>query len=451
MTGLSARAYLIFLATVLALMAAVALAGLPTLQTNTTRLLPGTDAAQYDLFARNLEANRGFSSDGPPFEPTVYREPGYPLFVAVVYRLTHDNADVVAAAQILVLALISGLVAMLGARLFSPLTGLVAGGLIGFSPELTNYASWVLSETLFTFLLVASLALAARAQRTGRGSDYLAVGVGLGLSMLVRAIAGSLVLPVGLLLAYGERRSGWRRVLLHLALLGVGAAVVVAPWLARNWAATGRPAFTSRSGVVIVRRAPRAAEPASMYPGWVRAAAWMATNPLSNLIVPIERFQWGPEIEDNAIWDFHVNESVRYMNRYDAVCRAAPSWDDCATEIGLAFFRAYPVQYLAQSAFELVKLHFAPLPSQPGTVHNVTVWLAFLGIAGVAVRRRIAAGRALVLGTVAVYVALSVLVDAQERYILPVLPIYAIFAAALPAALVEWAWRRIRGRGTREP
>ena len=410
--------------------------------TNRTRVVEGTDAAQYDKLARGLEADRGFSTDGPPFEPTFYREPGYPLFVALAYRLSGDNQDVAAMLQVVVLALTVGLTAAVGARLFGAVAGLAGGALLGFSPEPLNYASTLLSETLFTFFLVATLAFAIRAREHRRPVDLLLVGLGLGVSAFTRAFALGLVLPLALALAWDGRRTRLQPLLTRAGLVVVGAGLVLAPWVIRNWVAVGRPALTSRSGVVVIRRMPRAAEPASAYMNWLRAAAWRVTNPISDMLVPMERFQWGPEPEDNLLWDFDVNEAVRYFNRYDPVCQAAPDWDACANEIGTAFVRKYPLQYLAQSAFEVVKLNFAPFPSPAGSAHNITVWLALVSGGVLAARRRLNRLHGVVLLALGVYVGAAVLVDTQTRYIVPMLPVYAAFATAAPASMLEWLARR---------
>jgi 4-amino-4-deoxy-L-arabinose transferase-like glycosyltransferase len=409
--------------------------------TNRTRVVEGTDAAQYDKLARGLEADRGFSTDGPPFEPTFYREPGYPLFVALAYRLSGDNQDVTAMVQVVVLALTSGLTAVLGARLFGPLAGLAAGGLLGFSPEALNYASTILSETLFTFFLLATIALAVHAREHRRPLDVLLVGLGLGVSAFTRAFALGLTVPLAVALAWDGRKTRPRAFLSRAGLVAAGVILVLAPWVIRNWVAVGRPALTSRSGVVVIRRMPRAAEPASPYAGWIQAAVWRLANPISNVLVPMERFQWGAAPEENALWDFDVNQAVRYFNRYDPVCRAAPDWDACANEIGLAFVRKYPLQYLAQSAFEVVKLNFAPFPSPAGSVHNLTIWLALLSATIFAARRRLNRLHGVVLLALGVYVGGAILVDTQTRYVLPMLPVYAVFATAAPAALLEWLAR----------
>src|SRR5947209_6323467 len=254
--------------------------------TNRTRAIEGTDAAQYDKLARGLEADRGFSTDGPPFDPTFYREPGYPMFLALAYRLSNDNQDVAAMLQVGVLALTVGLTGVLGARLFGPLAGLAAAALLGFSPEVVNYASTMLSETLFTFFLVATLALAVRAREQRRKRDVLLVGVGLGLAAFTRAFALALVVPLALALAFDGRRTRPRLFVARAGLVVAGAVLVLAPWVMRNWVALGQATFTSRVGVNLIRRAPRAAEPASAYAAWIQVAVWRITNPISNNFVP---------------------------------------------------------------------------------------------------------------------------------------------------------------------
>lgn len=425
-----------------ALVVVVALYGFATLRLSPDRIVPGTDAPQYDIMARNLAEGRGFAlATEPPFAPTVYREPGYPLFTAALYRLSGNDVQIVAGIQVVLLALTAAFSAHIGAELFGRAAGLLGGLLVGFNPQLSYLAGQLLSETLFTFLVAATLWLALRARASRRGQDYLLVGLTVGLATMVRAIGGVLALPLlGLLLLTG---GGLRlpTVLARTALLLGGVAIVVAPWVARNDQAIGRPVLTARSSVVLIRRAPRAAEPASRVPEWLVASAWVAFNPLSQVVYPISRFQWGPKPEDNLIWDFHVNDSVRYTERYDPVCRASPDWEACATGISLAFLRKYPLQYIAQSGLEFVKLHFAPLPNLKAGLHNGTIWLAFAALAVLLARRRLTRPRVLILGMLAAYVAVSIAVDAQVRYVVPVLPIYGPLAGAAVFALTRWAGR----------
>ena len=407
------------------LVVAVVINALAFMQLSHDRIVPGTDSPEYDLLARQLAAGRGLVLDAEaPFRPTVYREPGYPLLVAAVYRVAGPNPDTVAALQALLLGLAAGTTALLGARLFGPRAGLVGGGLFGLSSESAHYAHWLLGEVLFTLLLVITLALALRAQSDGRRGDFVAVGVGLGLATLVRAIAASMLVPLVLVLGFGGRR-WW----LRGGLVVAGMAVVVAPWIVRNWVAVGEPVLTSRFGLNLVRRAPRAAEPPPAYVPWLEASVWMATNPLSQLVFPISSFQWGPSYEDNLVWDFHVNDMVRNLRRYEPICQPLPDPEACYLPIGLAFVRDYPIGYVVQSAFELVKLHFAPLPGPQALIHNTTVWLGIGAAIVLGAHHCLRRPHLLVLGALAGYVAASILVDTQVRYLLPVLPIYASLAA----------------------
>jgi hypothetical protein len=227
-----------------------------------------------------------------------------------------------------------------------------------------------------------------------------------------------------------------------LAFLLTGLIVVVTPWVARNSVEFGYPAITSRFGENLVRRAPRAAEPLSAYPPQIVAAVWMMTNPLSQVIFPISRFQWGPDYEDNLIWDFHVNEMVRYADRYEPRCAPLPDPDACYAQIGLDFVRRYPLAYVLQTPFQVVTLFFAPLPGPQALIHNSLVWLAVGGVLWLWWRRKLRGEHWLLLGCVAAYAGASVVLDTQQRYLVPMLPIVAAFAALPVGALVGRVLRR---------
>jgi 4-amino-4-deoxy-L-arabinose transferase-like glycosyltransferase len=424
---------------VVVLVLAVTVFALAFARQNRDRIVPGTDSPQYDLLARQLVADRGFTLEAqPPFLATEFREPGYPLLVAAIYRLSGSNIEAVVAVQAVMLGLAAGFTAVLGARLFGFWPGMIGGALFGLNSEAAHYAHWLLTEVPFTMLLIAAILLALRAQASQRGRDFLLCGIGFGLAALVRVIAASLVVPLGLVLfltsqqAIGRR---WRDV----ALLLVGFVVVVAPWAGRNLDNFGHLGISSRFGATLIRRSPRAAEPLSAYPNWIVASLWMATNPLSNVVYPISRFQWGPHYEDNLIWDFHVNDQVRYNDRYAPVCEPQADPDACYSEIGLAFVRAYPVAYAVQSAFMVITLLFAPLPGPQALEHNGLVWLGLLAIGWFAFRRRLGQAHALVLMALVAYTGASILVDTQQRYLLPVLPIVTMFCG--PA--VRTAVRRL--------
>ena len=428
------------------LVAAVALQAFAFARVNPDRIVPGTDSVQYDVLGRQLALDDGLTLDArPPLRATLFREPGYPLFVAAVYRLGGFSVEPIVYIQAVLLGLTAGLTAIIGIRLFGRLSGILAGLLFGLNSEVAHYAHWLLTEVPFVFLLTATLALALRAQSIQRRGDYFACGIGLGLSALVRVIAAGLVIPIGLVLTVTAPK---QRRLHNVALLAVGFAVVLAPWVARNVVTFGEPTISGRFGVNLLRRSARAAEPLSAYPDWIVASLWMAANPMSNLVYPISRFQWGPDYEDNLIWDFHVNEMVSYNQRYEPVCQPRPDPDACYADIGLAFVRDYPVGYGVQSVFALVTLLFAPLPGPQALEHNGLIWLALITVVVLALRRQLGPPHALVLLTAGAYIGASILVDTQQRYLMPLLPLFAVFAAVPLAHILRAAYERF-GPGLR--
>jgi 4-amino-4-deoxy-L-arabinose transferase-like glycosyltransferase len=421
------------------LIAAATINAIVFMRVNSDRIVPGTDSPQYDLMARQLVADRGLTlQPSPPYAPTLYREPLYPLLAAAVYKLTDFNVDAVMFLQAVLLGLSAGLAAINAASLLGPTLGLLAGALFGLNSEVAHYAHWLLTEIPFTFVILLTLALALRWFERREPLDLLLAGMTLGLGLLVRTIAGVFVLPLLVGVALVQRGRRRRQVLLDLAVLLTGLVVVVTPWVVRNSDEFGHPAITSRFGEDLLRRAPRAAEPLSAYPRQIVASVWMMTNPLSQIVYPISRFQWGPSYEDNLIWDFHVNDMVRYLDRYQPVCEPLPDPDTCYAQIGIDFVRRYPIAYVLQTPFDVVTLFFAPLPGPQALIHNTLVWLSVGGALWLWSRRSLRREHWLLLGWIAAYAGASVVLDTQQRYLVPMLPIVAAFAAVLLGALGGW-------------
>jgi hypothetical protein len=66
--------------------AAIVLVGLPKVSRPLTLTYSMNFGDLYDLIARNLEQGNGYRVD-TDMGPTMLREPGYPLFLAVVFKL----------------------------------------------------------------------------------------------------------------------------------------------------------------------------------------------------------------------------------------------------------------------------------------------------------------------------------------------------------------------------
>ncbi|MEB2284482.1 MAG: hypothetical protein B6D46_03050 [Polyangiaceae bacterium UTPRO1] len=192
------------------------------------------DSLWYQRTAATLAAGGGYTNPITG-QPTAAWPPGYPLLLALAYRLTGPMPATALVLNAVFGALTCLFVARLGSRLAGRRAGLVAAALLACYPGHVFFAALVLSETLFT-CLVSGLLLAAVAWLAGEGRPMLARrwlvwGIGVGAAALVRAESVVLVLVPALSLAWaGERRAAAR----ILAATTAGALLVLAPWTARN-------------------------------------------------------------------------------------------------------------------------------------------------------------------------------------------------------------------------
>jgi 4-amino-4-deoxy-L-arabinose transferase-like glycosyltransferase len=185
-----------------------------------------------------------------PFVPETIRTPGYPLFVAGVYRVAGESHAAVAAAQGMLFALLTLVVFALTARLATERVALGAAAFTALFSPIPYYGAFVLTEVLCTLLVTAGIWAAVSAAQNGerRGTLILA-GLLFGLATLTRPTF--VLFPLALLgclaLALLWRRE-WRR----LAPWGwtlAASALVLAPWLAYNAAYVHRWTISPAGGL----------------------------------------------------------------------------------------------------------------------------------------------------------------------------------------------------------
>ncbi len=198
---------------------------------------------EHGEIAANLLAGRGFAvqflgADGP----TSQQAPAYPLLVAAAYALGGVGTPRALLGLELFQAILGGLTAASAVWLCReaapgrPRAALLAGLVAAIHPTLVYSATHVQVATLATLLLTATLAAAYRAGRTGQGRHAAGAGGLLGLLLLTDPILG-LVLPgAAAAIAIG---AGRRRGLRLAGVMAVVAAIVVAPWIARNYRVHG--------------------------------------------------------------------------------------------------------------------------------------------------------------------------------------------------------------------
>ncbi|MEZ5319379.1 MAG: hypothetical protein R2752_18405 [Vicinamibacterales bacterium] len=209
------------------------------------------DEREYLSLARSLARGHGFVYDeavtaagGDPFG----RAPGYPAFIALVGGGRAVTGSVPAAlkvAQSVVGAAGVWLLGLVAYRLAGARAA-VAGAVIAAAyPPLVWVSGYALSEGVFWPMGLATVLLFDRAYAKGPAGVPLALAAGLlaGLAVLVRPGMLFFLLLAGPWLL-------WKRQVRLVAALALGAAIVVLPWTARNYAHHGRLVIVASEGGV---------------------------------------------------------------------------------------------------------------------------------------------------------------------------------------------------------
>jgi len=153
-------------------------------------LVRGTDPDAYLAIAKNFAAGEGFASVAG--QPTAYRPPLYPIFLAAVLRMSNMSLPAAAVVQALLAALIVAAAAGIADLLAGRRCALVAAVLVACDPFLIHASGQTMTETLFTFFLMTALFFLLRSLREPSLGRLLLAAVSLTAAGLTRPIAYAL-------------------------------------------------------------------------------------------------------------------------------------------------------------------------------------------------------------------------------------------------------------------
>ncbi len=202
----------------------------------TPNYVPDNDAGQYREIAVNLTDGRGFSTIFPQFHlhTTAFRPPLYPLLLAGTFKVFGTGIVVGRVLNLVIGVGVVVLVVLLARRLGGATAGWVAGGVAAIYPPLLANDTTLLTEPLSLALMLGMLlALSYR--------SWWVAAILCGLLVLSRPSAQYLVVVVAL---WALWQLGWRRSAGFLAI----TALVVSPWVVRNWVQLGSPVLVTSNG-----------------------------------------------------------------------------------------------------------------------------------------------------------------------------------------------------------
>jgi 4-amino-4-deoxy-L-arabinose transferase-like glycosyltransferase len=383
------------------------------------------DEQHYATLARNVADGNGFAWGAG--QPTSIRPPLYPFFVATVWRLTGtDDPGAIRFAHI-PLALVSiWLVFLIGRRAYNAHVGLLAAAVFAFYPSLLFSGVLVLSETLFTLLLLGAMLGCLRLiDRPSLAAAFL-TGLCIGAAALTRSVMYPFI-GVLVLAMLGGMRWPWRTRLTLAAVLVAGYAVVVGPWAIRN---------TRLQGTVTL------------------------VDTMGGLNLMMGNYAYTPE---DRMWDaVSLTGNEAWYRDLPARAPDGRAWtegtkDKWAQRQAIAYITAHPMTFVRRAALKFADFWGIERDFIAGVqkqLYHPPTWLfvlvaaatvgtyaatLLLGVTGLCLARpsewRV---HALFAGTLLFVCGLHAITFGHARYHLPLVPLLLVYGAA---AIDQRAWR----------
>jgi 4-amino-4-deoxy-L-arabinose transferase-like glycosyltransferase len=174
------------------------------------------------------------------------RTPIYPLFIAIIYRITGQNPLMIIGAQVVVGTLTVFLSYRLGVKILSKPVALLGAFLLAISVESITSVFYLLTETLFTFLFLAGMVAWVNGYREKSKLWLACAAILMGLSVLCRPLAVyfPLLLALGLVINKGLT---WNRRIIRAAGFLLLFLLSFVPWIIRNIYVVGAPTISTVS------------------------------------------------------------------------------------------------------------------------------------------------------------------------------------------------------------
>ena len=211
-----------------------------------------TDQRGYQRLGAALATTGKFTrySDTDAFVPEVIRTPGYPAFVAAIYKgFGVGNDMAVAIAQALVFAAICAMVFFIARRAAGDRSAIVAAAMTALYSPLPYFGSLILTELWTAFMATAALLVCLRAVQRGQLRDYVLAGVLFSATTLVRPAFFLMPFFFAIAVPVLVRQQRALPELKRWAALAIAAAIVMMPWFAYNYVNLGQITLSPAGGI----------------------------------------------------------------------------------------------------------------------------------------------------------------------------------------------------------
>lgn len=191
---------------------------------------------------------------------TSFREPTFPLFLALQFKLLGDSPRTSFLIQALLGTLSIPLCFGVGKMLFSPHVALLAALLQSVNPYQIYYATFISTENIATVVLLAIVFFTLRVLRSMNSGESISrkdltlLILSLSVGILTRAVFTSIVLVAVIFVGVARyrRSASLVRAARTVGLLVLLTMVCVSPWFVRNYLVWQTFVYTTNIGIVMV-------------------------------------------------------------------------------------------------------------------------------------------------------------------------------------------------------
>ncbi len=206
--------------------------------------IASADDVEFNNLALRVSQGEGYVGDQG--QPTSFRAPGWPLFLAGIYRLAGPCVPLVYAVLCFLGAVACVLTYILARELIAEGPARVAGLLAAFYLPHIYFSAGFLSEALFVPCLTLGIWLFLKARQRSSLTLLILAGLALSWATLTRPFA-LLVWPILLAVLALTPSSRWSRLPKMLAFTAAFFACII-PWTIRNQHVHGRFVLVATNG-----------------------------------------------------------------------------------------------------------------------------------------------------------------------------------------------------------
>ena len=395
------------------------------------------DTPSYVQPARALVEDGALTTRPGSADPIYFRTPGYPLVIATVFAVD-ENETAFLLGQVLLSCLTVFLAYVLAKQRWGVTVGVVAAALIALEPLQFAASGTLLTESVFSLLLLCIVGAGYRVFTTGaRSSKWcLLLGLAVAAAALVRPTLYYLPLFVVLLLVASARGLGVRNTVTAVVVFALPVVVLVGGWQVRNDREVGSWRYAGVEGLNL--HTYRGADALARHDGITLTAA---------------RQQLADDLRRSP-----VATCTRDGCAPADPSRPGPFYDELYTR-GLDLVRSYPVEAAEGTVSGLTREVFGPgtetvaryldvrasTPLQALLLAGLLAFYAGLAYGVLLVIRRpggLGVAHVFALGVAAYVLVVSAGPEAYARFRGPVMPVLALYAALGFTTAVERLLRK---------